>query len=172
MKKMKRKKLLFFIIVIILLILTISTLTLVQSEKQVEIKTEFYSAYITPNISEIQQIVSSKTTIDLCNYISSPITYKKDESKRRTFINYTNGNSWQTPSETLTLKTGDCEDYAFLLCSLLRASGYDENSIYAVRGQSKIYGNYHWWVKIKINNIWIHIEPNNKCFLNSQLFNI
>ena len=41
---------------------------------------------------------------------------------------------WQTASETLTEKTGDCEDYAILMVSLLRAYGAPEDQIYAAIG--------------------------------------
>ena len=57
--------------------------------------------------------------------------------------------------------TGDCEDFAILLCSLYRAAGYDENSAYVVLGYTKDAG--HAWVRIyaQVGGIgtWINIEP-------------
>ena len=41
---------------------------------------------------------------------------------------------WQTPEETLSLHTGDCEDFAILLCTLLRAYGIGEEHIYVAVG--------------------------------------
>jgi hypothetical protein len=49
---------------------------------------------------------------------------------------------WQTPEETLSLRTGDCEDFAILLCTLLRAYGINENQVYVVLGvDSEGYGH-------------------------------
>ena len=41
---------------------------------------------------------------------------------------------WQTPEETLTYYTGDCEDFSTLLCSLLRAYGIDAERVYVALG--------------------------------------
>jgi predicted transglutaminase-like cysteine proteinase len=41
---------------------------------------------------------------------------------------------WQTPEETLSYSTGDCEDFAILLCFLLRAYGIDAEQVYVALG--------------------------------------
>jgi len=41
---------------------------------------------------------------------------------------------WQTPEETLAYRTGDCEDFSILLCSLLRAYGIDAQRVYVALG--------------------------------------
>ena len=66
---------------------------------------------------------------------------------------------WQLGRETLQSRTGDCEDFAILLCSLLRADGWSEEEVYVVIGQNEA-GDYHAWVKIKIPLVgWYNIEP-------------
>jgi predicted transglutaminase-like cysteine proteinase len=65
---------------------------------------------------------------------------------------------WQFGKETVALGTGDCEDFAVLLCSLLRAAGYSSDDVYVVVGKS---GNdYHAWVKINLGTLgWYNLEP-------------
>jgi hypothetical protein len=41
---------------------------------------------------------------------------------------------WQSPSQTLSLRAGDCEDFALLLVSLLRASGVPDDQVYVAVG--------------------------------------
>ena len=67
---------------------------------------------------------------------------------------------WQLGRETLEMRTGDCEDFAILLCSLLRADGWSADGVYVVVGQNEV-GDYHAWVKIKIplTTLWYNIEP-------------
>lgn len=66
---------------------------------------------------------------------------------------------WQLPRETLSIRTGDCEDFAILLCSLLRTYGYGPNDVYVVVGSSTTGGPGHAWVIAKIGGIWWTIEP-------------
>jgi predicted transglutaminase-like cysteine proteinase len=65
---------------------------------------------------------------------------------------------WQFGKETVALGTGDCEDFAVLLCSLLRAAGYSPDDVYVVAGKN---GNdYHAWVKISLGVLgWYNLEP-------------
>lgn len=66
---------------------------------------------------------------------------------------------WQLGRETLENRRGDCEDFAILLCSLLRADGWNAEGVYVVIGQNEA-GEYHAWVKIKIPLVgWYNIEP-------------
>jgi hypothetical protein len=91
----------------------------------------------------------------ILNYISKNNTYKPGKRKYDT---------WQFPEETLSLKHGDCEDRAFLLASLIVASGV---SNYVVRvALGKLYNRTidksqdHVWVMYKNESgLWILIEP-------------
>ena len=75
-----------------------------------------------------------------------------------------NFDHWMFPEETLSKKSGDCEDRAFLLASLLLASGV---SSYVVRiALGKIYNQKtkksrdHVWVMYKNESgVWMLIEP-------------
>jgi len=65
---------------------------------------------------------------------------------------------WQLGRETLESRKGDCEDFAILLCSLLRADGWSVEEVYVVIGQNEA-GDYHAWVKVKIPLVgWYNIE--------------
>lgn len=68
---------------------------------------------------------------------------------------------WQLPAETLRLGTGDCEDFAILLCTLLRAYGVPADEVYVGAGFPKdptspghAFLFEHWY-----KGIWRAIEP-------------
>ena len=67
---------------------------------------------------------------------------------------------WQLSKETLESRTGDCEDFAILLCSLLRADGWSIEDVYVVIGENEA-GENHAWVKVRIPyiGVWYNIEP-------------
>jgi predicted transglutaminase-like cysteine proteinase len=79
---------------------------------------------------------------------------------------------WQTPSETLSLRTGDCEDFAILLCSLLRANGVPADQVYVAVG----YDAYDYWhafivEKYYFEGIWRSIDAevgDGAAFLDSE----
>ena len=56
------------------------------------------------------------TIEDVCTFVSIIITYKKDSEI------YGVPDYWQSPEETLNLKTGDCEDYCLLVLKLCQES--------------------------------------------------
>jgi len=56
---------------------------------------------------------------------------------------------WQLPGTTVRLGTGDCEDQAILLVSLLRALKLPRNNVRVVVGPTGL-GTYHAWVEIKL----------------------
>jgi len=64
-----------------------------------------------------------QTVKDYAKWLKANIKYKSE-------IGTTD--DWQLPRETVTKKTGDCEDFAFLTKDILEALGY-EVKIYAVR---------------------------------------
>ena len=74
---------------------------------------------------------------------------------------------WQFPEETIRLKSGDCEDFAFLLASLILSSGISD---YCVRvafgnviqydGEKEINNWEHTWVMYQNEQgVWEIIEP-------------
>jgi hypothetical protein len=91
-------------------------------------------------------------------YISEHIAYKKEAQRKRQF------DYWLFPEETLKTRKGDCEDRAFLLASLLLASGVSSYSVRVALG--KIYNQKtdksydHVWVMYKNESgVWMLIEP-------------
>lgn len=136
--------------------------------------------YITPNNPQIKELEKSiigwPRWFFLCNWVALNIKYQYDVNVHGV------SEYWQLPSETLQLRTGDCEDFAILLCSLYRATGYDENSVFVVVGPTNdlgkaFYGEaWHAWVRINIGGVWTDIEPQDPTvvlgmLVNSALFN-
>lgn len=64
---------------------------------------------------------------DIRDWVADNIDYKPDEDRW-------GEDYWQTPEETLSHSTGDCEDFSVLLCSLLRAYGIDAERVYVALG--------------------------------------
>jgi hypothetical protein len=62
---------------------------------------------------------------------------------------------WQLPSTTISLGTGDCEDHAILLTSLLRALGVPRENVRMAWGWVDwLWGGhagYHAWVEVKVS---------------------
>jgi hypothetical protein len=92
-----------------------------------------YKDYITPYDSTVQSylrhILDNKswyqTDFDaILQWVADNIEYKDD------LIAHGVSNYWQTPKETLQLRTGDCEDFAILLCTFLRADGAPAENVY------------------------------------------
>jgi predicted transglutaminase-like cysteine proteinase len=69
---------------------------------------------------------------------------------------------WQFPNETMQLKTGDCEDFSILLCSLLRADGWSPDKAYVIIGEQN--NQYHAWVRVIWNDVQYNIEPQGNGF--------
>jgi transglutaminase-like putative cysteine protease len=90
--------------------------------------------------------------IELRNWVGNNIQYRYDDEI------YGIREYWQFGKETLDLRTGDCEDFAILLCSLYRAAGYSPDDVYVVIGKNA--NGYHAWVKIKLESVgWYNVEP-------------
>lgn len=115
--------------------------------------------YVAPDDPLVLDALGNITTSDLApdwmelrDWVSKNVEYTSD--------NVTHGVAeyWQFPNETLTLGTGDCEDYSILLCSLLRANGWDPEEVYVVVGVKN--GMYHAWVRLNVDYLgWQSIEP-------------
>jgi len=123
--------------------------------------------YITPNEANVvnikNKILADKFILDprpdwmvLRDWVGNSITYKYDSDIHGV------DDYWQLPKETLQLRTGDCEDSAILLCSLLRSAGYSANDVFVFIGESD--GKGHAWVSFRWINLlgvesWIRLEP-------------
>ena len=70
----------------------------------------------------------------LLDYVCRTISYRSD-----------NGEWWGFPAETLGKLSGDCDDSALLLVSMLRRF-YPADRVYAVVGSYRGYG--HMWVEL------------------------
>ena len=64
---------------------------------------------------------------DIRDWVATNIEYMSDEERW-------GKDYWQTAEETLTYRTGDCEDFSILLCSLLRTYGIDAERVYVALG--------------------------------------
>jgi len=90
------------------------------------------------------------------DWVGNRIEYKQDSEIHRE-MEY-----WQFPNETIQLKTGDCEDFSILLCSLLRSNGWETDSVYVIIGKQN--NMYHGWVRLIWNDIQYNIEPQGSGF--------
>lgn len=119
--------------------------------------------YVTPDNSAVKALVDDilhkelKVFSDfeeLRDWASWYITYKFD-SDVHSVSEY-----WQLPAETLELRTGDCEDFAILLCSMLRAYGVPSNQVYVAGGYGEDKTRGHAYLVEKwYRGIWRVIEP-------------
>ena len=117
------------------------------------------SLYITPRDSIIKQTLDNIVKnplipdwIEIRDWVANEIEYVTDTNAHGV------PDYWQLAKETLSLGTGDCEDFSILLCSLYRAIGWDANQVYVVIGEKD--GMYHAWVKLDVDVVgWQNIEP-------------
>jgi len=116
--------------------------------------------FVTPDEQCVQSVYGEIASdiffvhwIAIRDWVGRNIDYVDDEDVHGV------GEFWQLGRETLESRTGDCEDFAILLCSLLRADEWSVEDVYVVIGQNDV-GNYHAWVKVKIPFVgWYNIEP-------------
>lgn len=115
--------------------------------------------FITPEDSIVEQTLDNilknpilPDWIEIRDWIANNIEYEYDDEAHGI------SEYWQLPRETLSLRTGDCEDFSILLCSLYRAVGWDNDEVYVVLGEKD--ESYHAWVKLDVDIIgWQNIEP-------------
>jgi transglutaminase-like putative cysteine protease len=97
-----------------------------------------FEFYVRPNCQAVAQTLQSivgdppytlsqRGFDDIRDWVAHSIAYRSDEERW-------GKDYWQTPEETLAYRTGDCEDYSILLCSLLRAYGIDAQRVYVALG--------------------------------------
>jgi hypothetical protein len=117
---------------------------------------DFVRFYVTPRDPIIQSVLNNvgRDVDSLYGWVGDNIGYVND-SDAHGVRDY-----WQLPYETLNLTTGDCEDQAFLLCSLIRASGVSAEDVFMAIGTVDESG--HAWVVIKAVSGWRVLEPTAK----------
>jgi predicted transglutaminase-like cysteine proteinase len=146
-KGLRRKKrflvLLAYIAALGLLIVSgLSCSSLIYSESSTVSKSPTtesdYKSYITPDCQSVKEVLqdilgtppyglSLSGFDDIRDWVADNIDYQSDDERW-------SGDYWQTPKETLLYGTGDCEDFAILLCSLLRAYGIGAEQVYVAIG--------------------------------------
>ena len=122
-------------------------------------------AYITPDSTLMEECLQTvlgdppyeptKAGFDAVrDWVASNVDYVSDEEQ------WGVEEYWQTPEETLSLHTGDCEDFAILLCTLLRAYGIGEEHIYVAVGlDDDGYGHAFIIEDWYLDGEWRAIEP-------------
>lgn len=87
------------------------------------------------------------------DWVSSRVKYAKKGSR----------DPWQFPDETLALRSGDCEDRAFLIASLFLASGISGYHVRVALGEVRTMSGKrfdHAWVMYKSEaGRWLLVEP-------------
>lgn len=104
----------------------------------------YLTEFVTPTTYAIDQLVLSlqgptrEETIWNCwDWVCRNIKYKSER-----------GDVWHTPSEAITMGKSDCEEKAFTLCSLLRASGLSPDEVFVSLGTYGRFGDGHAWCTI------------------------
>jgi predicted transglutaminase-like cysteine proteinase len=123
-----------------------------------------FQAYVTPDCEAIQETLHdvlglppyelSQTGFnEIRDWVADNIDYKSDEEQW-------GEDYWQSSEETLLLRTGDCEDFSILLCSLLRAYGIDAQQVFVALGNDSE-GEGHAFVIEDWSELgdWQRIEP-------------
>ncbi len=122
---------------------------------------EIMELFITPDDpalkQTVQDILSTQISFNdfdaLRDWVSAHISYKSDMDIHGV------GDYWQLPAETLSLHIGDCEDYAILLCSLLRAYGVPADKVYVATGYASDGTGHAFLVEKWYMGVWRIIEP-------------
>jgi len=123
-----------------------------------------FNSYITPESPSVKEALrdilgdppyelSQAGSDDIRDWVAINIDYMSDE--KRWGKDY-----WQTPEETLSYRTGDCEDFSILLCSLLRAYGIAAEQVYVALGVNDEEDGHAFLIEDWNNEgEWHRIEP-------------
>ena len=81
------------------------------------------------------------------DYVTKNITYDVEKLKNQTY-------AWDDSAlKTLNIKTGVCQDYAYLTIALLRASNIEARYVTGYAGER------HAWVEAKVHGKWLIMDP-------------
>jgi hypothetical protein len=124
---------------------------------------EMARLYITPRDPVIASLASeilrkkSWWTPDwmaIRDWVASQIRYRYDRDSHGV------EEYWQLPRETVELGTGDCEDFAILCCSLLRAAGYGPDEVYVVANYAAGHAYLLWVEELPpLGKMYLAMEP-------------
>jgi hypothetical protein len=111
----------------------------------------------------LEIITSDKTDFrsdfrKLQDWVASHITYSQDSYYH-----------WQTPAETLEKRSGNCKDFAVLLCALSRAAGVPAGDIYVAIGKDRSNRSHAFIIEKWLFGRWQVIEPQVGGFIISDL---
>ena len=111
----------------------------------------------------LNMITSDKTDFrsdfrKLQAWVSSHIIYSNDSYYH-----------WQTPVETLEKRTGNCKDFAVLLCTLSRAAGVPAGDIYVAIGKDHSNNSHAFIIEKCVLDRWQVVEPQVGGFIISDL---
>ena len=132
-----------------------------------------FKSYITPECPWVQGTLqgilgdspyelSQAGFDDIRNWVATNIDYMPDE-------NQWGEDYWQTPEETLSYSSGDCEDFSTLLCSLLRAYGIDAERVYVALGiDNEEYGHAFLIENWYYDGEWRRVESQATAQLSSR----
>jgi transglutaminase-like putative cysteine protease len=114
--------------------------------------------FIQPWDSQVQSIAAELSDAEDCYYwVAQNIRYVPDYSLGSDEV-------WLYPSQTISLGRGDCEDFAILLCSLIRAVGIPASEVRVVAGTIPSDGDNvgHAWVELWYGGQWLPLEPSTR----------
>ena len=110
----------------------------------------YLNEFVTPETYLVQRLFSSlqrdtaKDTVYSCfDWVCSNIRYKRES-----------GDVFYLPSETAYMHQGDCEDHAFLLCSLLR-NFLSPDEVFVAFGTYGLLAEGHAWVTWLNSKYWV-----------------
>jgi hypothetical protein len=111
----------------------------------------------------LEVITSDKTDFrsdfrKLQDWVASHIAYSQDSYYH-----------WQTPAETLEKRSGNCKDFAVLLCALSRAAGVPAGDIYVAIGKDRSNRSHAFIIEKWLFGRWQVIEPQVGGFIISDL---
>jgi hypothetical protein len=110
--------------------------------------------YIQPENTAVQLVAGQLGSVEECYYwVAQNIKYVPDYSLGA-------AEYWLYPSQTIQRKKGDCEDFAILLCSLIRAKGTPAEEARVVAGLVPSDGEFvgHAWVELWYQGTWLPLE--------------
>ena len=111
-----------------------------------------------PKVVELANQLTSGKTNDrekaraIYDYVAQNVTYDVQKYKNDEF-------RWDDSAlKTLELKSGVCQDYAFLAVALLRASDIEARFVEG-RAGGGVFPGRHAWVEAKVDGSWLTMDP-------------